>query len=252
MKPSASVLCLFLNYFCAFSQYSHELRGSVGCYPNDTAQFTYDFDGDLVVYADFQNSKVVYTIPPFIPFDPSSLPDIYQNAWRSRKGCWDVQSLAKVARVPEMEAPEVKDPPESILYPAEEVLLKVENSLVCFVNRFYPPVLTVTWTKNNHPVSEGVSTSAYIANSDQTFHCFSTLTFIPEDGDMYSCTVEHPALEKPKTRTWDVDVKKHGDLALDLYCGVGLTVALLGVAIGTFLIVKGRYRQLAAEYIDLG
>ncbi|KAJ0066173.1 hypothetical protein NL108_001410, partial [Boleophthalmus pectinirostris] len=188
-------------YLFIFSD-SHEFRYSVGCYPNGSVQVIYDFDGDLAVYIDFQNNEVVFTIPPFIPFDPSPYIHIYRNALRAKQACLGAQSYIKMLKLPEMAAPEVKDPPESILYPAEEVLLKVENSLVCFVDRFYPPVLTVTWTKNNHPVSEGVSTSAYIANSDQTFHCFSTLTFIPEDGDMYSCTVEHPDLEKPKTRTW--------------------------------------------------
>uniref|UniRef100_A0AAV2MCZ2 Ig-like domain-containing protein n=1 Tax=Knipowitschia caucasica TaxID=637954 RepID=A0AAV2MCZ2_KNICA len=134
-----------------------------------------------------------------------------------------------------------RDPPENILYPAEEVLLGIENRLVCFVNRFYPPVISVTWTKNNCPVSKGVTTSAYIPNKDTTFHCFSTLTFTPEQGDVYSCTVQHPALEEPTTRIWDVDVERHQDLAVDLYCGLGLTVAFVGVAIGTYLTIKKRY-----------
>lgn len=40
----------------------------------------------------------------------------------------------------------------------------------------------------------------------------------------------------------EVDLN-HRHPALDIYCGVGLTVGFLGVATGTFLIVKGRYSQ---------
>ncbi|XP_072317309.1 H-2 class II histocompatibility antigen, A-U alpha chain-like [Eucyclogobius newberryi] len=237
-------LCMFVFYlsftcFCAFSQYSHELSYIVGCFHDGTTEVIYDFDGDLALHVDFKEKTVVFTLPSFIHFDTSSYPNIYKNANKAKGICLIIQLDDKL--VPESEAPEVKDPPESILYPAEEVLRGVENSLVCFVNHFYPPLANVTWTKNNRPVSEGVFTSAFIPNEDQTFHCFSTISFKPKQGDVYSCTVEHPALEAPKTRIWDVDLESQHDLALDLYCGVGLTVALLGVAIGTFLFVKGRY-----------
>ncbi|KAK7886783.1 hypothetical protein WMY93_026404 [Mugilogobius chulae] len=245
MKLCTFVLCLFSNCLCIFSN-SHELRYFVGCYYNGTAEVIYDFDGDLALYIDFIHNNVIFTMPPFIHFDPSPYVNIFRNAVRAKKSCLGAQSMIHLLKLPESEAPEVKDAPESILYPAVEVHPGVENTLVCFVNRFYPPVATVTWTKNNLPVSKGVSTSSYIPNNDQTFHLFSSITFSPEQGDVYSCTVEHPALEAPKTRIWDVDLKSHQDLALDLYCGMGLTVALLGVAIGTFLIVKGRYN---ANYI---
>lgn len=94
------------------------------------------------------------------------------------------------------------DPPEIVLFSSDKVELGVENSLICFVNHFYPPSINVTWTKNGHPVSTGVSLSRYFPNKDQTFHQFSTLTFTPSEGDFYSCTVEHSALETPKTRIW--------------------------------------------------
>lgn len=95
-----------------------------------------------------------------------------------------------------------KDAPESVLYPAEEVQLEVENTLTCFVNHFYPPDIKVSWTKNGRPLLEGVSLSRYYPNNDQTFHQFSTLTFTPTEEDIYSCTVEHSALDRPITRIW--------------------------------------------------
>uniref|UniRef100_A0A8C6LY59 Immunoglobulin C1-set domain-containing protein n=1 Tax=Nothobranchius furzeri TaxID=105023 RepID=A0A8C6LY59_NOTFU len=38
--------------------------------------------------------------------------------------------------------------------------------------------------------------------SDRSFHIFSSLNFVPKDGDIYSCTVEHEALEEPKNWSW--------------------------------------------------
>ncbi|KAJ0000398.1 hypothetical protein NQD34_012240, partial [Periophthalmus magnuspinnatus] len=187
-------ICLFFVSDC------HEANYIVGCFFNGTTQISLDLDGDLCLYADFENDDVALTLPPFFYVNTSQFPHLYRNALRAKKACLGAHAPSiYIYELPNLTS---SDPPESILYPAEEVLLEVENSLVCFVNHFYPPVITVTWTKNNRLVSEGVSTSTYISNDDQTFHCFSTLTFTPEDGDVYSCTVEHPALEEPKTQLW--------------------------------------------------
>uniref|UniRef100_A0A8C6V278 Ig-like domain-containing protein n=1 Tax=Neogobius melanostomus TaxID=47308 RepID=A0A8C6V278_9GOBI len=192
----------------------------LGCFYNGTVEVIYEIDGDLALYADFQNNVIVSTVPPYVQFDIGPYPNIFSNTLKAKRACLVAQTIAKEI-LKDTEAPEVQ-----------------ENHLICFVNRFYPPRVKVTWTKNNRPVSAGVSTSSYMPNNDQTFHCFSTLTITPEHGDVYSCTVEHAALETPTTRIWGEFLTY---LALDLYCGGGLTVAFVGVAIGTFLIVKGRY-----------
>lgn len=239
MKLCVFVICLAFN--CASSQTSHVLRYVVGCNYNDNIQVIYEMDEDLALRADFKNNDIVVTLPSYIHFDMGPYPHLFRDANKAKDACFFAQAAGKEI-LKDIDTPEVQDPPESILYPADEVQRGEENSLVCFVNRFHPPRVEVTWTKNNHPVTEGVSVSSYIPNSDQTFHCFSILTFVPEHGDVYSCTVEHSALDAPKIRVFDVDLRSHQDLAFDLYCGGGLTVALVGVAVGTFLIVKGRNR----------
>ncbi|KAL2092143.1 hypothetical protein ACEWY4_011941 [Coilia grayii] len=72
--------------------------------------------------------------------------------------------------------------------------------LICFVNHFYPPSITVRWTRNNMAVTDGVNQSRYRMNTDATFHLFSTLDFTPQEGDIYACTVEHQALAQPSTQ----------------------------------------------------
>ncbi|XP_041709858.1 H-2 class II histocompatibility antigen, A-K alpha chain-like [Coregonus clupeaformis] len=130
--------------------------------------------------------------------------------------------------------PQVKDAPESIIYPRDEGELGVENTLICFLNHFYPPPFKVNWTKNGLEVTEGAYLSRYYPNKDGTFHQFSTLSFTPQEGDVYACTVEHTALKDPKTS--EVSGSSAGPA---VFCGVGLTLGLLGVATGTFLIIKG-------------
>ncbi|KAL7884008.1 hypothetical protein AOLI_G00067780 [Acnodon oligacanthus] len=80
-------------------------------------------------------------------------------------------------------------------------------------------------------------TSEYL-NDDETYKLVSTLSFTPEHGDIYTCTVEHVALDRPLTKTWDVQVALPS-LGPSVFCGVGLVAGLLGVAAGTFFLVKG-------------
>lgn len=92
-------------------------------------------------------------------------------------------------------------PPMSSIYPRDEVKVGFENTLVCYIAGFYPPRLTVRWTKNNKHVTQGVSNSQLRVNvNDFTFTMFSTLKFTPQKGDIYTCTVGHSALERPMTR----------------------------------------------------
>uniref|UniRef100_A0A4W5JV68 Ig-like domain-containing protein n=1 Tax=Hucho hucho TaxID=62062 RepID=A0A4W5JV68_9TELE len=76
-----------------------------------------------------------------------------------------------------------------------------QHSLVCFVNNFCPPPVQVKWTKNDENVPKGGKVGQYATNSDYTFYRFSPLTFEPQEGDIYTCIVDHTALDEPLTRT---------------------------------------------------
>merc|ERR1711977_749203 len=75
-------------------------------------------------------------------------------------------------------------------------------------------------------------------NKDGSFSQTSRLDFIPQQGDMYSCSVTHPALKLGMTRMYDVNVQLPS-IGPAVFCGLGLTVGLLGVASGTFFLIKG-------------
>ncbi|XP_041672284.1 H-2 class II histocompatibility antigen, A-U alpha chain-like [Cheilinus undulatus] len=237
MKPS-SLLILLLNCFCVFSQIPHEIVYVVGCWENSTTQVQYEFDGEELLYMAFVKDETVYSVPPNLMLNPSEIfagRHVHRNALMAKRACGVAEDIFRTKGI---HPPEEKDPPVSILYPADEVQLGVKNNLTCFVNHFYPPAIKVSWTKNGRLVSDRVWLSRYYPNEDQTFHMFSTLEFTPEEGDIYSCTVEHEALDWPQTRIWDVDVG-HRSLGPDVFCGVGMTLGLLGIAGGTFYMVKG-------------
>ncbi|XP_008321301.1 H-2 class II histocompatibility antigen, A-U alpha chain-like [Cynoglossus semilaevis] len=242
MKHSA-VIILTLHSFCTFTQAIHEVTTVVACSNINNTVVQTELDGDELLYADFDKDYFVFTLPSFVQIDPSSYSDVtsFNNAKKGRKAC---PAIVALATAEEKHPPEEKDPPETIIYPAEEVELGVENTLVCFVNHFYPPYIEVTWTKNGVPVKEGVTLGQYYPNDDQTFHQICSLTFTPNKGDVYSCTVEHLALERPLSRTWEPEFSERSP-GPDIFCAVGLVYAFFGIAIGTFLFVKAYHlRQL--------
>ncbi|XP_047453700.1 RLA class II histocompatibility antigen, DP alpha-1 chain-like [Mugil cephalus] len=244
MKCSSVAVILILNTFCAFSQVPHDITYVMGCFVNGSAEILFEFDGEEMLYADFPKKEIVYTVPRFIDPDPGQVLvglSLLKDALDNKEFCLEFTELYAVE---EKHPQEEKDPPEAILFPSEDVELGVENTLICLVNYFYPPSIKVSWTKNDQPISVGTSLSRYYPNDDQTFRQFSTLTFTPSEGDVYSCTVEHSALETPRTRIWDVEIIRsdHQNLGPYIFCGVGLSLGLLGFATGIFFIVKGHHQ----------
>ncbi|KAJ8288039.1 hypothetical protein COCON_G00006980 [Conger conger] len=173
----------------------------IACQTNDTAPEHEDLlDGDEMFYVDFKNKEIILTLPDFA--DKFNTPGWYEQAQVEHATC--LNNL-EVAVKSENDPPEAIDPPESTVYAREEVELGKKNILICFVNNFHPAPVKVTWTKNNAEVKDGVTLSRYYPNRDLTFQQFSTLSITPEEGDAYSCTVEHKGLQDPLTKIWGED-----------------------------------------------
>lgn len=91
----------------------------------------------------------------------------------------------------------------SVIYPEHEMELDVFNTLICFVNDFYPPEVRITWTSNGQLVNQSeISQTPYHSNGDFSFRISSYLDFIPREGDIYSCSVEHSSLKAALSRIW--------------------------------------------------
>ncbi|XP_005753412.1 H-2 class II histocompatibility antigen, A-U alpha chain-like isoform X1 [Pundamilia nyererei] len=230
-------LLLFLS--CVLCVSADGLHGDVhinGCSDFD-AEDMYGLDGEEVAYADFNNHTEVYMLPPFA--DPMAYPGAYKQAVTELKVCrHNLKALGAVMK----DYPSNNHAPSAVMiYTRDEVELGEENTLICHVTGFYPAPVNVSWTKNGQKVTEGSSTNVPYPNKDGPFTQISRLQFTAQLGDIYSCTVQHLALTEPLTKIYKVEASARSDPGVgpSVFCGVGLTLGLVGVAVGTFLLIKG-------------
>nr|ACI05079.1 MHC class II antigen alpha chain [Salvelinus alpinus] len=232
MKTSVIVLILCCQVY-AEDKLLHIDLYIAGCSDSDGVDM-YGLDGEELWYADFKKGEVVMPLPPFA--DPFTYPGAYEQAVGNQGACKaNLATSIKAYKNP----PETIAPPHSSIYPRDDVELGVENTLICHVSGFHPAPVRVRWTRNNQNVTEGVRTSTPYPNTDFTLNQFSSLTFTPEEEDIYGCTVEHKGhIHEPLTRIWEPEVSQPS-VGPAVFCGVGLTLGLLGVATGTFFLIKG-------------
>uniref|UniRef100_A0A3P9DI05 Ig-like domain-containing protein n=1 Tax=Maylandia zebra TaxID=106582 RepID=A0A3P9DI05_9CICH len=171
----------------------------------------FGLDGEEVAYADFNKKEMIDPQPPFI------------DRITYQEGTYEYA---------------VADQQSD--YPPEQGGVWRENTLICHVTGFYPAPVNVSWTKNGQKVT-GSSINTPYPNKDGTFKQTSRLQFTPQLGDIYSCAVQHLALTEPLTKIYEVEASARSDPGVgpSVFCGVGLTLGLLGVAAGTFFLVKG-------------
>ncbi|XP_048066483.1 HLA class II histocompatibility antigen, DP alpha 1 chain-like isoform X2 [Megalobrama amblycephala] len=194
------------------------------------------YDEEEVGHVDFKQKRGVPTLPDFV--GNITFPGIYAIGADAIVGCKrDLPRFIDTFKSLPLEID--LDAPQTSIYPKDDVQLGVQNTLICHVTGFYPPSVNISWTKNNVNVTEGMSLSQYRPRTDNSFNIFSTLKFTPAEGDIYSCTVNHKALQgQPQTKIWDVDVALPSVVPA-VFCGVGVTLGLLGVAVGMFFLIKG-------------
>ncbi|XP_048065034.1 HLA class II histocompatibility antigen, DP alpha 1 chain-like isoform X2 [Megalobrama amblycephala] len=214
------------------SRVEHEAYQFEAC--SDTEEeFLIGYDEEELWHIDFDQKNGVVTSPDFT--GPMTFPGLYDLGVSNMAKCKINLQYAKGLKIP----PPQLDAPQTSIFPKDNVQLGILNTLVCHVTGFYPPSVRVLWMKNNVNVTGGMSLSQYRPRTDGTFNIFSTLKFTPAEGDIYSCTVNHRALQgQPQTKTWDVEVALPG-VGPAVFCGIGLTLGLLGVAAGTLFLIKG-------------
>jgi len=78
----------------------------VGCFENEKTEVQYEFNGEELLYVDFDREEIVYTLPRFVTDDPSKLFEnvkVFQNANKNKVACSAILTLFKA---------EEKSPPE--------------------------------------------------------------------------------------------------------------------------------------------
>ncbi|XP_056320285.1 H-2 class II histocompatibility antigen, A-U alpha chain [Danio aesculapii] len=212
------------------------------CSGSSYDKIVFNVDTEEAAYFDIEEGKLVITLPDIVYtfLDANSdyfLNDLNLDDVGITALCTEIYH--KTLSFDASQETEPLEPPWTSLYPRNDVKLNVNNTLICHVTGFFPPPVRVLWTKNNVNVTDGSTISRYYPNKDATMNVFSRLSVIPEEGDIYSCSVEHKALQQPQTRTWDVEVKQPS-IGPSVFCGVGLALGLLGFATGVIFIAKGK------------
>ncbi|EFB17878.1 hypothetical protein PANDA_018204, partial [Ailuropoda melanoleuca] len=198
-----------------------------------SGQFTHEFDGDEEFYVDLEKKETVWRLPmfsTFASFDP-------QGALRNL--AITKQNLNILIKRSNYTAA-TNEVPDVTVFPKSPVMLGQPNTLICLVDNIFPPVINVTWLKNRHSVTEGVSETSFLAKKDHSFLKISYLTFLPSADDIYDCKVEHWGLEEPLLKHWEPEIATPmSELTETVVCALGLAVGLVGIVVGTVFIIQG-------------
>ncbi|XP_059195670.1 H-2 class II histocompatibility antigen, A-U alpha chain-like [Centropristis striata] len=230
-------LVLLVLWLPKCSPDKHLLRFLTFCQSKETGDGQYDieFDGDQLLYADPSSYQIFQSLPEFAEQwtpDPDLRPDAYVSLGTCR---YNVGLFMKRGNYP----PESIVSPTSVIYPKQEMELEVPNTLICFVNNLHPPEVVFTWTKNGQLVNQSmVSQTQYYSNSDFSFRISSFLDFIPQETDIYSCSVDHISLQEPLTKFWEVEVHIDRQDVETAVCVGGVILGLIGVVTGLWFVMK--------------
>ncbi|XP_004479873.1 HLA class II histocompatibility antigen, DM alpha chain [Dasypus novemcinctus] len=113
------------------------------------------------------------------------------------------------------------------------------NTLVCFVSNLFPPTLTVTWQHFSAPV-EGAGPTYVSAVDGLTFQAVSYLNVTPEPSDIFSCLVTHEIDSYTAVAYWVPQNALPSALLENVLCGIAFGLGVLGIIVGSVLIVYFR------------
>ncbi|XP_072115034.1 H-2 class II histocompatibility antigen, A-U alpha chain-like [Mobula birostris] len=237
-----SVLATALICGAQATKYLHEnLMAFVVQDRSPDKQFDVLFDGDEILYMDFNLKKEVPRIPEFAShYMREGEAGISANIAILKRSLNVYKNLSQGI-------PEPKVPPQTAMYPEEPVEWGQPNTLICLADGFYPPSIRMTWKRNKNPVTGGVNTTEYYLKSDSSFQRFSYLSFVPSPGDMYSCHVEHEAMKEPRVVFWEPEVPEEASGPGTVICALGLSLGIISAVVGIILLIKERQRLQAQQ-----
>ncbi|XP_049745904.1 HLA class II histocompatibility antigen, DP alpha 1 chain [Elephas maximus indicus] len=200
-----------------------------------SGEYMFEFDEDEQFYVDLDKKETVWHLPEFgraFSFD----------AQGGLANIAIMKSNLKILIKRSNHTQATSEAPEVTVFPKEPVELGQPNTLICHVDRFFPPVLNVTWLRNGQTITEGVGESLFLPRTDYKFykfHKFHYLTFVPSAEDVYDCKVEHWGLEEPLLKHWEAQEPiQVPETTENVVCALGLVVGLVSIIAGTVLIIK--------------
>ncbi|XP_008848487.1 RLA class II histocompatibility antigen, DP alpha-1 chain isoform X1 [Nannospalax galili] len=192
----------------------------------------YEFDGDEIFYVDQDKRETIWHLQQFgkdFSFDAQG------GLANMAIAKTNLETLIQMSNHTQGRS----EPPEVTVFPKSPVELGQPNVLICHIDKFFPPVLNVTWLRNGQPVTEGASETIFLPSTEFRFHKFHYLTFIPTAEDFYDCRVEHWGLDQPSVSHWDMQEPiQVTETTETVVCALGLVVGLVGIIVGSMFIIR--------------
>ncbi|XP_027622520.1 HLA class II histocompatibility antigen, DP alpha 1 chain [Tupaia chinensis] len=115
-----------------------------------SGEFMFQFDGDEMFYVDQDKRETIWSLEEFGRVYSYEVQGGLQNL-AVAKG--NLNTLMQCSNHTQAS----NEPPEVTVFPKKSVELGQPNTLICHVDKFFPPVLNVTWLRNGQPVTDGVT-----------------------------------------------------------------------------------------------
>ncbi|XP_044111702.1 HLA class II histocompatibility antigen, DR alpha chain [Neovison vison] len=209
--------------------------------PDESGEYMFDFDGDEIFHVDMEKKETVWRLEEFGRFASFEAQGALANI------AVDKANLGIMIKRSN-HTPNTNVPPEVTVLSNTPVELGEPNTLICFIDKFSPPVINVTWLRNGNPVTTGVSETVFLPREDHLFRKFHYLPFLPSANDVYDCKVEHWGLEEPLLKHWEFEPPTPlPETTENVVCALGLVVGLVGIIVGTIFIIKGMRKANAGE-----
>uniref|UniRef100_A0A8D0BWV8 Ig-like domain-containing protein n=1 Tax=Salvator merianae TaxID=96440 RepID=A0A8D0BWV8_SALMN len=204
----------------------------------ESGLFLQDFDGEETLEVDWNTKQVAWRLPELKQVGGIDVQGALSNIAVMKNNMEVLMERSNRTQSPNA-APIAK------VYLRTPLEMGDPNMLVCFADRFFPPVLNIKWLKNGQPVSQGVEETAFYPSVDATFRKFSYLPLVPEDGDVYVCQVDHWGLDRPLVNIWSKCTGISAPTLLpetmeNTLCALGLALAILGIITGPIIFIKAR------------
>ncbi|NXN69656.1 DRA protein, partial [Himantopus himantopus] len=206
--------------------------------------FMFDFDGDEIFHVDLQKTETIWRLPEFGNFASFEAQGALQNIDVLKHNLEILMERANRSQGAIV-------PPEVTVFSEDPVELGDPNILICYVDKFWPSIISISWLRNGQKVTDGVLETVFYRGQEHTFRKFSYLPFIPTRGDYYDCRVEHEGLPTPLLKHWEPQLPPAASESTEtLVCALGLAVGIVGIIVGTILIIKAMKMNSARNQRD--
>ncbi|XP_042336966.1 H-2 class II histocompatibility antigen, A-S alpha chain-like [Plectropomus leopardus] len=220
---SSLVLLVVGHLFHTANAALHEGTMFYGCSGSGAGQVQLHWDGDQLGYADFKERRAIWTAPLLEELESVFFSGFYTLALISKERVCKFY-LAKAVQIDK--SPTEEKAPTLLVYPREEAEQGEENTLYCYIRHFYPPFINVTWTRNGAEVTDGAALSNLYPETDGTVSQLASLSFRPRTDDVLDCSVQHQALSRPASTTWENNGRTSPELVSSLTSPDGCVAAM--------------------------